>query len=189
LKACDRWRKFWSCCIFALALAKAGSFYALNGGAMNLLTIGVFVSYAVVAAIHVTVTGYFMSYTWYWLLSRRDFRNYVKHDSFSGGLWPHKVGDFRRIEFEGPSALKPATANRHRLEILKDLGAGKVRVVLLTWGILEDSSLLELVNQQPDIEAKLALARAAVRHQVEDIRPAEPVSFRPPAEEPLSQAA
>jgi hypothetical protein len=171
--------------IILLAAGKMAGFYAVVGE-INGLTIGVLVSYLLVALLQILVTGYFtaqlMTDFSLWL----DRRSYIRK-TIKGTTSPLRIDDTATTEFPSVVRLTQYQVGEHTLAARDDttspaarpvadatatsvpLAAEERTYVLRSWGVLSDPNLYAFINAQPTDAARAVLARAGVRHQVEAI--------------------
>src|SRR5581483_5237476 len=102
-------------CSFAIgviAVVKVVSFYALQGGDFNGLTLAILLSYAVAAILHVSCTGYFLAGIATSLLIARDRRAFLAPDRVERA---HVITLQRELLFHSSAAVREAKADRQEL--------------------------------------------------------------------------
>ncbi len=160
----DRWARLFAVLLVAIAAIKTVGFFTLNGAAFDLFTVGVLVSYAVVALIHIFRTGYVFAA----LIARyhinRDRRKFL--NSYQPGLQTdHQIVACKTVQFGPVSGVVEAKADNHKLLVFSGVD-GKRTARLVTKGILEDRHVVSLIHQQPTAEAKQCVGLAGVRAQL-----------------------
>jgi hypothetical protein len=149
--------------IVGLAAFKVLSFSAVHP-MVDGLTLGIMTSYAFVAILHITVTGYFLSGLVTDISLRLDRSGYIRKKDDS----PLAIRRSVETVFETGTEMAPLAlyGEEHGLYIAPAETPGRWRCVLRTWGVLRDQELHALIREQQSPEAMAVLALHGVQHQV-----------------------
>ncbi len=149
--------------IGGLAIFKIVSFYffrELMDAPFLLLT----VIYLIVAFIHIRITGYTIFELIRSIAERNEYNHYIS-------VGKNRSLNYIKHSFESETHLTPCSLNNiHSLAAI-----GGNQYTLETHGILSDDELTALVNFQQTPNAKAVLATEGLRHQFENILPAQPI--------------
>lgn len=156
-----RWSRFFASIIVLIALAKVVSFYGLQGGVITGVTLAVLLSYGVVAALHITSTGYWL----FEFILRRVVRwqksNFLSADPGEKTKYDaHEARKYPPVESE--TELEEATINgKHALHRRED-GI----YILETKGVLTDHQLIKLIETQQKTSQKEVVAVEGLKRQL-----------------------
>lgn len=159
--------------IFALSALKIVGFYGLHE-VFDIFTLAIFVSYVIVAILHIKVTGYFIFALLVECFLRKDSSRYVHQGE--GRL---TVGQPNRTTLiRTRNKLTEGRADQHEIKKVKEYEKvirvnGKDEKVkeyeyqLGTHGILTDDQLSGLVGLQESKEAKSEVVLHGLKHQLD----------------------
>ncbi len=156
-------QNFFYLLIGALAIFKIISFYFFRVliDAPFLLII---VVYMIVAFIHIKVTGFTFFELIRSIAERNEYNRYI-------AIGRDRSLNYIKHTFTSETHLTPCSLNGiHSLN-----AKGNNEYTLETHGILSDDELTALVNFQQTPNAKAVLATEGLRHQFENILPAQPI--------------
>jgi hypothetical protein len=157
--------------LFAVLIGGLAAFKVLSFSAVHPvvdgLTLGIMTSYAFVAILHITVTGYFLAGLVTDTSLRLDRSDYIRRKDQS----PLAIRRPVETVFETGTQMAPLAlyGEEHGLYVSPAETPGRWRCVLRTWGVLRDQELHTLIREQQSPEAMAVLALHGVQHQVEKI--------------------
>lgn len=168
---------FFALLILCVALFKTVSFYVLQGGVFNGLTLAIVLSYAIVALLHISSTGYFLSEALLTSLIRWNRNAFLSQNEKRSE--PCTITDYRKYRFQSDEALEAAstvaasTPTHNRMHKLYKEEGSTNTYILETFGILDDYQLQDLIMQQHNDKQESILAIEGLRHQL-DILQSDP---------------
>lgn len=160
--------------IITLALFKIISFYALQGGVFDGITLAIILSYGIVAILHISSTGYFLSELLLSIMLWRERNKFYSNDEDSSFF---KINGSRKSLIISEVPLENANVDKHKLYPASKSKAkeSKYQYYLETWGILTDRQLESLIGHQKLRVQMQVLAGEGLRHQFVNIFQQDPI--------------
>ncbi len=160
--------KLFSFLIISIALFKVLAFYATIGQLTG-VTFLIILTYAIVAILHLSTTGYFLGNLWYSFFLFFDRRKFLKKNVFV--IESHRDHVFTPLVKLKGNPISDFSNNKYPQEAI--LIQRETDYVLKSWGILDDDERDRLIMKQESIDAKRILASEILNHQMSNILPAE----------------
>lgn len=148
--------------IILIGIFKGVAFMALTME-FGVIEVLMFVIYLIISALHINTTGYFFAEL---LLDFSFKKQYKKFISNSDKTFEAQE---RQSFFNSNHKIILANAdNLHRIELDNTAGneKGITAYKLITKGILTDTQLATLVNNQPTNDSQSIIAQACIKHQI-----------------------
>ncbi|MCB9321948.1 MAG: hypothetical protein H6570_21890 [Lewinellaceae bacterium] len=152
--------------IALLAIGKMAFFFGFYQN-FDALVLVIITTYALVAVIHINVTGYILFEYIRTGFNSIDYRKFIRDYSIQN----RQEFQERKHSFSSNELIIACNINKHK--IYKDTNSGQF--IILTYGMFMDDDLKALVNQQQSPETKYKVAREGLYHQYYSILGSQPI--------------
>lgn len=152
--------------ITAIAIFKVIFYYYLIGGIIDILSIGIFITFITIAFFHIFHTGYFFSELIVRHSLERDYRKFLKiGKSNQNKYW---IKGYRTFHFQSEIDLVPVTIDngRHHLEKISESLKNNT-YQFRSWGILTDEDISMMSSTQKTPNSKIIVNSRGLEHQLQ----------------------